>query len=104
MSGFKSMFRKLNSNELVVIELETARKALGEAQTGFEYASAMVKYNTERVARLESKVEAARAGLEKEKNTTIDIVLQPPPAWPRLRGIVKAGIPHPVPQLSSVQI
>lgn len=50
------MFRAPRADELEVMELEEARKALLQAQTQFEYTGAIVRYNTERVVRLEASV------------------------------------------------
>lgn len=57
---FLNPFRKPSAVELAKIELEEARRKLLNAQTGLEYAEAMVRYETARVRRLESMLEVSR--------------------------------------------
>lgn len=45
-------FRKPSPEMMATQELEDARRALLEAQTGMEYAKAMVSYRTEQIERL----------------------------------------------------
>lgn len=45
-------FRKPSPEMMATQELEDARRALLEAQTGMEYAKAMVAYRTEQIERL----------------------------------------------------
>lgn len=51
---FLNPFRKPTSTDLARAELEEARRRLLNAQSGLEYAEAMVRYETARVRRLES--------------------------------------------------
>lgn len=61
MKHFKSFFQTFNpfykpsAEVLARLELEDAKRALLEAQSGMEYAKAMVMYRTEQIERL-SKV------------------------------------------------
>ena len=48
----KAVFRAPSADVLAVIELESARRDLLSAQSGQEYATAMVQYASDRVARL----------------------------------------------------
>ena len=48
----KSLFRKRTPLELATGELVQAERSKLEAETGREYADALVKYNTSRIARL----------------------------------------------------
>lgn len=48
--------------KVAVRELETAQRALLEAQTGREYAEAMCQYNTSRVRRLRAYIARESAG------------------------------------------
>ena len=57
---FLNLFRKPTAAELARAELEEARRKLLNAQTGLEYADAMVRYETARVRRLEGML--TRAG------------------------------------------
>ena len=50
---FLNPFRKPTAAELAKAELEEARRKLLNAQSGVEYADAMVRYETARVRRLE---------------------------------------------------
>lgn len=50
---FLNPFRKPTAAELAKAELEEARRKLLNAQSGMEYAEAMVRYETARVRRLE---------------------------------------------------
>lgn len=47
------LFRKPSAAALAQIELDEARRRLLVAQTGLDYARAMVRYETNRVQRLE---------------------------------------------------
>ena len=48
----KRLFAKPTPLELATVELVEAERAKLEAETGREYADALVKYNTARIARL----------------------------------------------------
>lgn len=48
----KHLFAKPTPLELAAIELVQAERSKLEAETGREYAEALVKYNTARIARL----------------------------------------------------
>jgi hypothetical protein len=50
-------FRTPSEQELIAIELDQARRGLLEAQTGRDYASAMVLYHETRIDRLRTKLE-----------------------------------------------
>ena len=54
--AFKNPFSKPTPYQLAADELAEAQRKLLEAQTGLEYAKAMVEYNTNRVARLQKFV------------------------------------------------
>lgn len=54
----KSPFSKPTPIEIATKELQEAQEKLLEAQTGLEYAKAMVEYNTNRVARLQEYIKA----------------------------------------------
>lgn len=58
---FLNPFRKPSAVELAKIELEEARRKLLNAQTGLEYAEAMVRYETARVRRLENMLGVSHA-------------------------------------------
>ena len=51
------LFRRPHDRDLARQELEDARIALLEAQTGLEWAKSQVQYNTDRIARLAAYVE-----------------------------------------------
>ena len=57
---FLNPFRKPTAAELAKAELEEARRKLLNAQSGMEYAEAMVRYETARVRRLEDILGHAR--------------------------------------------
>lgn len=50
-------FRTLSPEELVARELDQARRGLLEAQTGRDYATAMVTYHETRIDRLRAQLE-----------------------------------------------
>lgn len=52
-----NMFKKPSADVLAVMELEEAKRQLLAAQSGLEYAKAMVAYNEERVTRLTRRVQ-----------------------------------------------
>ena len=52
IQDLKKIFRRLTPVELAAKELAEAERALLEAQTGREYADAIVTYNEKRIARL----------------------------------------------------
>ena len=52
IQDLKKIFRRLTPLELAAKELAEAERSLLEAQTGREYADAIVEYNTKRIARL----------------------------------------------------
>ena len=56
IKDFTSTFRKPSAEVLALQELEEAKRALLEAQTGMEWAKAQVQYNTDRIARLSAYV------------------------------------------------
>ena len=58
---FLNPFRKPTAAELAKAELEEARRKLLNAQSGMEYAEAMVRYETARVRRLEETLGQAKA-------------------------------------------
>ena len=58
---FLNPFRKPSAAELAQDELEQARRELLNAQTGLEYADAMVRYGSARVRRLENIIANAEA-------------------------------------------
>jgi len=49
-------FKKPSAEVLAVTELEEAKRQLLVAQTGLEYAQAMVTYNEQRVERLTARI------------------------------------------------
>jgi hypothetical protein len=51
-------FRTPSSKELIARELDQARRGLLEAQTGRDYANAMVIYHETRIDRLRAQLEA----------------------------------------------
>jgi hypothetical protein len=51
-------FRTPSPEELIARELDQARRGLLEAQTGRDYANAMVIYHETRIDRLRSQLEA----------------------------------------------
>lgn len=55
-----SIFRTPSALELATRELDQAERALLEAETGREYASAMVDYNNERIYRLRKYIKESR--------------------------------------------
>lgn len=56
LSRLLSLWKHPTHLEEMQAELIKAKFALSEAETGKEYATAMVEYNTKRIARLESKI------------------------------------------------
>jgi len=50
-------FRTLSPEELIARELDQARRGLLEAQTGRDYANAMVIYHETRIDRLRAELE-----------------------------------------------
>ena len=52
-------FRSPSPEELIARELDQARRGLLEAQTGRDYASAMVLYHETRIDRLRAQLELA---------------------------------------------
>ncbi len=61
MKFISELFRKPSPAELATTELEEARRKLLEAQTGFDYATAMVEYERTRVERLEAYLQGQAA-------------------------------------------
>jgi hypothetical protein len=57
MIRIQNPFRTPSEKELIAIELDQARRGLLEAQTGRDYASAMVLYHETRIDRLRAKLE-----------------------------------------------
>lgn len=53
MKKLTALLRKPSAAELAQAELDEARRELLEAQTGRDYATAMVDYHSARIARLE---------------------------------------------------
>lgn len=53
-------FRTPSPEELIARELDQARRGLLEAQTGRDYAAAMVGYHEARIDRLRLQLEMAR--------------------------------------------
>ena len=51
----KSLMHTPSADVLALQELEEARRELLSAQTGLEYAKAMVEYNSSRMLRLEQR-------------------------------------------------
>ena len=56
MNYLKRIFRKLTPLEMATIELVAAERAKLEAETGKEFADALVAYNTARIARLKKYI------------------------------------------------
>lgn len=52
LQQFLNPFRKQSPEELAILELEEARRALLEAQSAKDYAIAICAYNTDRIGRL----------------------------------------------------
>ena len=52
-------FRNVSPEELMVRELDDARRALLEAQTARDYANSMVSYHETRIDRLRAQLESA---------------------------------------------
>ena len=57
MKQLQDMFKKPSADVLAVQELEEAKRQLLMAQSGLDYALAMVKYNEDRVRRLTARVQ-----------------------------------------------
>jgi len=57
MIRIQNPFRTPSEQELIAIELDQARRGLLEAQTGRDYANAMVIYHESRIDRLRAKLE-----------------------------------------------
>ena len=57
MIRIQNPFRTPSEQELIAIELDQARRGLLEAQTGRDYANAMVLYHESRIDRLRTKLE-----------------------------------------------
>jgi len=57
MIRIQNPFRTPSEQELIAIELDQARRGLLEAQTGRDYATAMVAYHETRIDRLRAKLE-----------------------------------------------
>jgi hypothetical protein len=57
MMRIQNPFRTPSEQELIAIELDQARRGLLEAQTGRDYANAMVLYHESRIDRLRTKLE-----------------------------------------------
>lgn len=57
MKQLQDMFKKPSADVLAVQELEEAKRQLLMAQSGLDYALAMVKYNEDRVRRLTQRVQ-----------------------------------------------
>jgi hypothetical protein len=55
-------FRTPSPEELIARELDQARRGLLEAQTGRDYATAMVAYHETRIDRLRTQLEMAGEG------------------------------------------
>jgi hypothetical protein len=55
-------FRTPSPKELMARELDQARRGLLEAQTGRDYAMAMVNYHLNRIDRLRAQLEMAGEG------------------------------------------
>jgi len=53
MRRILALFGRSTPEEIAAIELQQARRGLLEAQTGAEYALAMVEYHRARIARLQ---------------------------------------------------
>ena len=52
MKFFRDLFRNPTPQEIAASELNDAKRALLQAQSGYEYAKRMADYNTDRVRRL----------------------------------------------------
>jgi hypothetical protein len=63
---FKNLFSKISSTDHALLELEDASLRLLEAQSGLEYARAMVEYHSDRVERLTAYVKGESGGQSKE--------------------------------------
>ena len=48
----RDLFKAPSPEAMALKELEDAKRSLLQAQTGAEYANALIKYNTDRVKRL----------------------------------------------------
>lgn len=59
------MFRRVSQTEAIMSEMREAEHALLRAETGVEYASALVTYNKNRIKRLK-----AYLAVEEPKETT----------------------------------
>jgi hypothetical protein len=57
MIRIQNPFRTPSEQELIAIELDQARRGLLEAQTGRDYANAMVIYHETRIDRLRTQLE-----------------------------------------------
>jgi hypothetical protein len=57
MIRIQNPFRTPSEQELIAIELDQARRGLLEAQTGRDYANAMVLYHESRIDRLRTQLE-----------------------------------------------
>jgi hypothetical protein len=57
MIRIQNPFRTPSEQELIAIELDQARRGLLEAQTGRDYAAAMVIYHETRIDRLRTQLE-----------------------------------------------
>ena len=64
----KNLFKPPSPEALALKELEQAKRALLEAQTGVEFAQAHVRYNTERVKRLSAYLHEATKQCESSKS------------------------------------
>ena len=58
---FPNPFRTPSPEELIARELDQARRGLLEAQTGRDYANAMVIYHETRIERLRAQLETMTA-------------------------------------------
>jgi len=56
---FNSLWRTPSPRELIARELDEAQRSLLEAQTGRDYANAMVSYHETRIDRLRIQLESA---------------------------------------------
>ena len=56
---FNSLWRTPSPRELIARELDEAQRSLLEAQTGRDYANAMVSYHETRIDRLRMQLEIA---------------------------------------------
>lgn len=52
--NIKDIFKRISPSEAIAAELEEAEHALLRAETGVEYAQALVTYNKNRVKRLKA--------------------------------------------------